>query len=142
MYNWKDASTPEGRERLIDLMDQGIRVVGKRKGQIDHFFYSDERMGGCYWIGKMTWKSLWNDVVINNDFIEVEFLDPEPPQTVDENGLLPCPFCGGKASIRERFGWGLDNIFIVMCNDGINCGSQSPPFSTKEKAIESWNKRA
>lgn len=83
-YNWIKANTPQGRERLIELMDKGNRVVGKRQGQLYELFYSDERMGGCYWIGKMTWKSLWNDVVLTNDFIDVEFLDPEP----DENGLL------------------------------------------------------
>ena len=50
--------------------------------------------------------------------------------------LLPCPFCGGEARLKEytepiKISW-------IKCND---CGVESLPFDTIEKAITAWNTR-
>lgn len=64
--------------------------------------------------------------------------------------LLPCPFCGGEASlgtiryssatIREQH-WGQDTFHKVNC---IRCGSDNlglVGFATRELATEHWNRR-
>ena len=69
--------------------------------------------------------------------------------TVDENGLLPCPFCGGEAQLHET-GFGSDNVFVGCCilwNE--NCAFH-PHIridarlhkNAKQKAIVAWNARA
>jgi Lar family restriction alleviation protein len=54
-----------------------------------------------------------------------------PPQ---EEGLLPCPFCGGEAKLCECLGehW-------VAC---ISCQASYPMSSNKDIAIAQWNTRA
>lgn len=47
------------------------------------------------------------------------------------NELRPCPFCGGKAHIMRGGHW-------IACED---CQSESGYCSTKEEAIEAWNRR-
>ena len=57
--------------------------------------------------------------------------------------LKPCPFCGGKGKVMNRSGMYLSSF--VFC---VECGSQSREFkvstsySSDEKAIEAWNRRA
>ena len=46
-----------------------------------------------------------------------------------ESKLLPCPLCGGKATIVDR---------SVMCQD---CYCETDIFDTDERAIQAWNKR-
>lgn len=54
--------------------------------------------------------------------------------------LKPCPFCGGKnAWVAENR---MDDLFIgynVHCN---GCGVETNYTKDKDKAIESWNRRA
>lgn len=53
-----------------------------------------------------------------------------------EEELLPCPFCGGKASaIDSKFSLAT----FVRCD---NCHSTTGNFKTKEMAIAAWNRRA
>ena len=55
--------------------------------------------------------------------------------------LLPCPFCGGEAEIREIFVTGFHNaLFIAKCRN-IGCGAIGSECVKKETAIEKWNKR-
>ena len=59
--------------------------------------------------------------------------------------LKPCPFCGGKASIRsvtpvrdtnyKAFGYG---GYFVMCDD---CLTTSNNYNTPEMAADHWNRR-
>ena len=59
--------------------------------------------------------------------------------------LKPCPFCGGKATIRvvtpvhdtnyKAFGYG---GYFVMCND---CLTSSNNYSTEQVAADHWNRR-
>ena len=58
------------------------------------------------------------------------------------NDLKPCPFCGGKASLRhDHAGFGAS---YVQCE---KCGLESIKFlksfeySSDEKAVEFWNRR-
>ncbi len=54
-------------------------------------------------------------------------------------GLKPCPFCGGRAVIREvetrtyRIGG-----YYVMCG---NCLTSGNNYKTKQKAADAWNRR-
>ena len=62
--------------------------------------------------------------------------------------LKPCPFCGGRAIIRQipedflpydKFAPCCDNhkcvaFYIGYCDEGI--------YDTKTKAVEAWNRRA
>lgn len=53
-----------------------------------------------------------------------------------EEELLPCPFCGGKASAVDS---GVSIAAHVRCD---NCHSSSGDYDTKEEAIAAWNRRA
>ena len=61
----------------------------------------------------------------------------------DENGLLPCPFCGGKADFGYIY-YESPHGITIMCKE---CGVSTKKFemnidySAKDKAIEAWNMR-
>lgn len=46
-----------------------------------------------------------------------------------------CPFCGGDTKCFKSKGNG---TWEVMCNE---CGAETPPFDTRERAISWWNRR-
>lgn len=47
--------------------------------------------------------------------------------------LKPCPFCGGKAELKQFCGW-----WGAQCCNGC-CFARSA--KTQEEAIENWNRR-
>ena len=49
--------------------------------------------------------------------------------------LLPCPFCGGSELLAIRY-WG---GYRVKC---LRCGCESGYYSTEDKAMDAWNRRA
>ena len=53
---------------------------------------------------------------------------------MDEKGLLPCPFCAGRASMC----CGGPGCYFVQC-DGCNATSDD---HSEERAIAAWNRRA
>lgn len=56
-------------------------------------------------------------------------------QTMPEDKLLPCPFCGGRPKIILHAA-----CYIISCQDcpgSIIMG----PYQTKEEAIKAWNRR-
>lgn len=62
--------------------------------------------------------------------------------------LLPCPFCGGAAGVREDYLSGDGAGFIVSCtHDGAADPDMCPiapftwPYVTIAAAIEGWNTR-
>jgi Restriction alleviation protein Lar len=72
---------------------------------------------------------------------------------MSDEEILPCPFCGGKATVEEVPSFAPSALinnsvrFSVGCNDGdreILCmGYQSlTSFNTQAEAIAAWNKRA
>lgn len=54
--------------------------------------------------------------------------------------LLPCPFCGGKPDIYDALSDYDDEFsgYVVMCEA---CGCGTTAFTTKDKAVEIWQKR-
>jgi Lar family restriction alleviation protein len=58
---------------------------------------------------------------------------------MNQNELLPCPFCGGKAFSVHNISTDTYNVF---CFNAECCASDpSKYYSTLEKAIAAWNKR-
>ena len=56
-----------------------------------------------------------------------------------ETKLKPCPFCGGKAYIHDAICDDGAYLFtFVQCH---TCKANIEGFSSKEKAIEAWNRR-
>ncbi len=53
------------------------------------------------------------------------------------DGLLPCPYCGGSAIIREKEESG-ELVFTVMCAE---CTASTASFDTPEDAAAAWNRR-
>ena len=49
--------------------------------------------------------------------------------------LLPCPFCGGEASVWDKSRYDI----CVRCD---SCDAQVEWQTTKEKAIAAWNRRS
>jgi Lar family restriction alleviation protein len=62
----------------------------------------------------------------------------------EENKLLPCPFCGEEAKLREYFD-GYTNIltYSVECTGYETCGARSRErkFGAKRTATVAWNRR-
>ena len=58
-----------------------------------------------------------------------------------EQGLKPCPFCGGEAQIARTMHMGMRSYrFFVVC---LVCGAEMPRTSrTMKQAAEAWNRRA
>ena len=54
--------------------------------------------------------------------------------------ILPCPFCGGSAEIREVTRHIENNLIVVKCT---RCGASTKTFSEHrpESAIDAWNRR-
>ena len=73
-YNWQPAATPQGRERLKKLLDQGIRIVGKvgQFGRITAFWKHDNGYDVDAFLPDESW---YNARAMDG----LEFLDPEPP---------------------------------------------------------------
>lgn len=71
-YNWTDASTPQGRERLKELLDEGIEVLI----QITRFSVSYARKceSGEYRCAGYIPADKWDSF----NFEGIEFLDPSP----------------------------------------------------------------
>ena len=144
-YNWTSASTPQGRERLKELIENKYcvhcfhRASGHFLSGVSYCWNSspDQKFHAV----SISWTKnfLYIDGIINwaveNN---IEFLDPSPsPEPVaDENGLLPCPFCGGKAIVAEHDL--LYTRFIANCE---SCEAESSVFLKREEAIEAWNRR-
>lgn len=63
-----------------------------------------------------------------------------------DNKLKPCPFCGGKAEIKDTvMGYVRDSVIWPECQ---KCGCRLPKIYVKasycanDKAVEAWNRRA
>ena len=50
--------------------------------------------------------------------------------------LKPCPFCGGKGELwNNKLTY---RLYGVICEE---CDCMTPYFTTREQAIEAWNRR-
>lgn len=63
---------------------------------------------------------------------------PNLPEQINENELLPCPFCGGKAEMQQVDGYG---FYIYCSNDMCNVQVETPFYPSKKIVIEAWNER-
>jgi len=63
-----------------------------------------------------------------------------PPVRVEADvGLLPCPFCGGRAEMNHG---GFGECFVTCADD--NCGGRLGNgiwFNTAAQAMDVWNRR-
>lgn len=54
-----------------------------------------------------------------------------------ETGLEPCPFCGSEASLCS----GTEDHYVLCKNENCAASLVARSFSSKEEAIEAWNRR-
>ena len=52
---------------------------------------------------------------------------------MSDKKLLPCPFCGGNATISKYPGF-----YMARC---LKCGVETNVFAMKEQAVDAWNTR-
>lgn len=58
------------------------------------------------------------------------------------SGLMPCPFCGGEAHIKEVVS-ACGNLYTVGCSDSECMGYETWLLKpTREEAMAAWNRRA
>lgn len=58
------------------------------------------------------------------------------------NGLRNCPFCGKHGTVAAILE--ADNSTVIRCDPDRGtggCGASTAPFSTREKAVDAWNRR-
>ena len=55
--------------------------------------------------------------------------------------LKPCPFCGGEAILQETGGFWC-NVICDKCGAMTACIMNNCEYSSKDKAIELWNRRS
>ncbi|WP_270735190.1 hypothetical protein [Leclercia adecarboxylata] len=72
----------------------------------------------------------------NGEQIRALYAAPQLPQpaVVDENGLLPCPFCGGKCDAK---GWA-----GIAPGGGLAHGPECENCGSTADSLENWNRRA
>ena len=135
-YNWVSASTAEGRDRLKELMDKGEPLAMRE----DNSFGGKRIIEGIkidrtYYVGNRgVPSSLWAKWDLNG----VEFLDPEQnkPDT-DENGLLPCPLCGGKGEYKVNT-YVFPHTYAIVCNECL----VKIEGKDIDRLLPRWNRRA
>ena len=140
-YNWVSASTPQGRERLFQILKE-CGHVGLQRLDLNLFDFirrAEDRFGTQMFCGLIDMEDNIHAYEIDEYITEhgnnLLFLDPSPTQHPDENGLLPCPFCGGKASgIQIPF-----NFYTVECRA---CKFFILERETPQLAMAAWNTRA
>jgi hypothetical protein len=112
-YNWKDASTPQGRERLKELMESNVAVISMSgDGELSESFIEPD---GTIVINHSSYED-WQDVDEMNVLFGLEFLDPSP-ESRPSNDLLWEAFMAGRATVgvdtkspKEWFGSWLSTI--------------------------------
>jgi hypothetical protein len=132
-YNWTSAATPQGRERLKDLVENDKQIVIREKGVISVASIAED---GCLIFGRFEYDN-WEDAEINETFDDLEFLDPEPTApVVDEfiKGLdyCECNGCGWVGQVGET-------IEIDDFDSCPKCKEQSMYFLEDDQAEDHWN---
>lgn len=56
--------------------------------------------------------------------------------------MKTCPFCGGDAEIYETPHVPRGTDYTPRCKNPSCCGRLTKKYSTKQKAINAWNRRA
>lgn len=58
---------------------------------------------------------------------------------IDQHDLKPCPFCGGKGILKDRFVQGANNkAYWIVCG---KCQARIQDRRSRKRAIEAWNNR-
>ena len=141
-YNWQSAATEQGRERLKELAQRGIDVIayfGNANKYMDVSFED-----GTYFMDHEEAFDSIEELVGDDTYFR--FLDPEPTApVVDENGLLPCPFCGGNDIDMYPIGKRAYEIkcktFGCVTTRKVGVITQSIDWA-KDRCIERWNTRS
>lgn len=68
------------------------------------------------------------------------FVNGKKGVTTMQNELKPCPFCGGKAILKEKYIKGVANRknYWVVCT---KCQTRTQDRNRVCKALEEWNRR-
>lgn len=59
---------------------------------------------------------------------------------MNDNALLPCPFCGGEAQLEISTNVFGERRFRVYCTGGI-CGARIGLRESMTEAVSAWNRR-
>ena len=121
-YNWIPASTAKGRERLKELLDSGIRVVGKI-GNRWKMISMWKGKGGLY---HLTEYLLTESTFIESNLSGVEFLDPEPQHPQWEQMTEETTFEDGEELLAYDPDWDMTCHLKILSGEIVHVVSRRP----------------
>ena len=136
-FNWIDAATPQGRERLQELMDKGKPIAMRE----DDSFGGKRIIEGIkidrtYYVGK---RGVPSSIWAKWDLSGVEFLDPEPRQPEPHKDEIKCP--NSLLSLADAI---VEAIYKARNTEDEEWGKISHPLLLElwlDAIDDAWNRR-